>query len=281
MEIIAFSKAMYSTWIYYSPDRVLFDCGEGISTMLTNKLFAVKKIFLTHSHADHISGLWGFLNTRSSAMGERDKPLEIYYHKDAQMIKDYLNFIIGTGSRLKYDLSIHEIEVGEKISLKSGKMNRYIVPFETDHMTNEVTLGFQVRETRKRLKEPYKFLDQIEIRKMIKEMGRDQLTEEYTHSLLTMSGDGNVIADEYFQNTSTLLHECTFLDNDDRRGNKHTEIQELLEKVKRFKPKKLIIYHISGRYLPNLKDRMREIGKELKQEGIDFSYVNPGKICRF
>jgi hypothetical protein len=26
---------------------------------------------------------------------------------------------------------------------------------------------------------------------------------------------------------------------------------------------------------------MREIGKKLKQEGIDFSYVNPSKICRF
>jgi len=249
--------------------------------MLTNKLFAVKKIFLTHSHADHISGLWGFLNTRSSAMGEREKPVEIYYHKESQMIKEYLDFIIGTGNRLRYELNIYEIEVGEKIQLKTGKMGRYIIPFETDHMNNEVTLGFQIRETRKRLKEEYQAYDQNMIRKMIKEMGRDALTEDYTHSVFTMSGDGNVIADQYFQNTSTLLHECTFLDSDDRRGDKHTEIRELLEKVKRFKPKKLIIYHISGRYLPNLKEKMREIGKVLKQEGIDFSYVNPGKICRF
>ena len=281
MEIIAFSKAMYSTWIYYAPDRVLFDCGEGISTMLTNKLFAVKKIFLTHSHADHISGLWGFLNTRSSAMGEREKPLDIYYHKDSQMIRQYLDFILSTGNRLKYDLTIHEIEVGDRINLKSGKMGRYIVPFETDHMNSEVTLGFQIRESRKRLKEEYQSYDQKAIREQIKEMGRDAITEEYTHNLLTMSGDGNVIADRYIENTSTLLHECTFLDNDDRRGDKHTEIGELLEKVKCFKPKKLIIYHISGRYLPTLKEKMREIGKELEKEGIDFSYVNPGKICRF
>ncbi|MFP4461288.1 MAG: MBL fold metallo-hydrolase, partial [Thermotogota bacterium] len=249
--------------------------------ILTNKLFAVKKIFLTHSHADHIAGLWGFLNTRSSAMGEREKPLEIYYHKDSQMIKEYLDFIIGTGNKLKYDLSIHEIDVGDQIYLMTGKMSRYIVPFETDHMNNEVSLGFQIREIRKRLKEEYQTYDQNKIRKIIKEMGRERVTEEYTQSLLTMSGDGNVIADRYFQNTSTLLHECTFLDSDDRRGDKHTEIGELLEKVKRFKPKKLIIYHISGRYLPILKEKMREIGKELKREGIDFSYVNPGKICRF
>ena len=112
-------------------------------------------------------------------------------------------------------------------------------------------------------------------------MGREEITEEYTHSLLTMSGDGNVIADRYIENTSTLLHECTFLDDDDRRGDKHTEIGELMEKIKRLKPKKLIIYHISGRYLPDLKAKMREISRELENEGVDFSYVNPGKICRF
>ncbi len=281
MEIIAFSKAMYSTWIYYAPDRVLFDCGEGISTMLTNKLFAVKKIFLTHSHADHISGLWGFLNTRSSAMGEREKPLDIYFHKDSTMIKDYLDFIMSTGNRLKYELTTHEIDVGDHIDLKSGKMGRYIFPFSTDHMSNEVTLGFQIRENRKRLKEAYHSLNHSKIRELIKKHGRDYITEDYSHSLLTMSGDGNVIDDQYLDNTSTLFHECTFLDSEDRRGDKHTEIGELLEKVKRFKPKKLIIYHISGRYLPNLKEKMREIGKELNQEGIDFSYVSPGKICRF
>jgi len=34
MRIIAYSKALYSTWIYYSPDRILFDSGEGASTAL-------------------------------------------------------------------------------------------------------------------------------------------------------------------------------------------------------------------------------------------------------
>ena len=281
MEIIAFSKAMYSTWIYYAPDRILFDCGEGISTMLTNKIFAVKKIFLTHSHADHISGLWGFLNTRSSAMGEREKPLDIYYHKDSQMIRKYLDFIMDTGSKMKYELNIHEIDVGEQIELVSGKNARFIVPFPTDHMNNECTLGFQVKEKRKRLKQAYRNLDQTRIKEIIKESGKESISEEYIHNLLTLSGDGNVIADRYFENTSTLLHECTFLDSEDIRGEKHTEINKLLEKVIRFKPKRLIVYHISSRYLPKLREKMRVVERQLSKEGIEFSYVNPGKICRF
>ncbi|HOO33050.1 MAG TPA: MBL fold metallo-hydrolase [Thermotogota bacterium] len=281
MEILTFSKAMYSTWLYYAPDRILFDCGEGISTLLTNKLFAVKKIFLTHSHADHISGLWGFLNTRSSAMGEREKPLEIYYHKSSDQIRNYIEFILKTGNKLKYDLSIHEIDTGEEIPLTEGNGKRYIKAFNTDHMKSEVSIGYQIRETRKRLKEDYKGLDQEAIKQIIKEKGRDAITERYSYSLMTLSGDGNVIGDEYMSDTTLLIHECTFLDAEDRRGDKHTEITELLDKIRRNKPKKVILYHISNRYLIKLRETMKNVEKELKEEGIEFFYVYPGKVCRF
>ena len=272
---------MYSTWLYYAPDRILFDCGEGISTLLTNKLFAVKKIFLTHSHADHISGLWGFLNTRSSAMGEREKPLEIYYHKSSDQIRNYIEFILKTGNKLKYDLSIHEIDTGEEIPLTEGNGKRYIKAFNTDHMKSEVSIGYQIRETRKRLKEDYKGLDQEAIKQIIKEKGRDAITERYSYSLMTLSGDGNVIGDEYMSDTTLLIHECTFLDAEDRRGDKHTEITELLDKIRRNKPKKVILYHISNRYLIKLRETMKNVEKELKEEGIEFFYVYPGKVCRF
>jgi ribonuclease Z len=272
---------MYSTWLYYAPDRILFDCGEGISTQLTNKLFAVKKIFLTHSHADHISGLWGFLNTRSSAMGERDKPLEIYYHKSSELIRSYIDFILKTGSRLRYDLSVHEIDTDEQIMLTEGNGRRFIKAFATDHMKNEISVGYQIRETRKRLKEEFKGLEQDEIKEIIKKNGRDFITERYSHSLMTLSGDGNVIGDAYMANTSTLIHECTFLEAEDRRGDKHTEIGELLDKIKLNKPRKVILYHISNRYINKLRDTMKKVEKELKDEGIEFFYVYPGKVCRF
>lgn len=281
MEILSFSKAMYSTWIYYAPDRVLFDCGEGISTMLTNKIFAVRRIFLTHSHADHISGLWGFLNTRSSAMGEREKPLEIYYHKSSGMIRDYLNFIQKTGSKMKYDLSIHEIEEGEEIKLDAGRGRRYITSFATDHMKNETALGYQIRERRNRLKSEFRGLEQRAIKEILSDRGKEEITEEYTHSLMTLSGDGNVIDDRHMKNTDKLMHECTFLDNEDRRGDKHTELEELLERVIVNKPRKLILYHISSRYTQMLRKKMRRTEERMKNEGIAFSYVYPGKLCRF
>ncbi|WP_121526993.1 MBL fold metallo-hydrolase, partial [Mesotoga sp. HF07.pep.5.2.highcov] len=77
MEFQIFSKALYSTWILYRPERILFDVGEGISTILGNSVYAIKDIFLTHGHVDHISGLWGLINTRNTAMGDRNKQLRI------------------------------------------------------------------------------------------------------------------------------------------------------------------------------------------------------------
>ncbi len=73
------SKALYSTWIFYRPDRLLIDCGEGAATALGNNSYAIEKVLLTHGHIDHISGLPSLLWSRAAGMGDNEKPLEIYY----------------------------------------------------------------------------------------------------------------------------------------------------------------------------------------------------------
>jgi ribonuclease Z len=214
-------------------------------------------------------------------MGERDKPLEIYYHKSSELIRNYIDFILQTGNKLKYELSVHEIDTGEEIDLTDGNGRRYIKVFKTDHMKSEVSVGYQIRENRKRLKEEYKGFEHEQIKKIVLEKGKDFITERYSYSLMTLSGDGNVISDEYMSDTNTLVHECTFLDAEDRRGDKHTEINELLLKIKINKPKKVILYHISNRYIHKLRETMKKLEKELNEEGIEFFYVYPGKVCRF
>jgi len=281
LKIIAFSKAMYSTWAYYAPDRILFDCGEGISTLLTNKVFAVQKIFLSHSHADHISGLWGFLNTRNSAMGEREKPLEIYYPSGSRTIRKYLDFILDSRSKMRYDLSICEIDSSFQLPLESSRNLRSIRAFETEHMEGEKTLGFQVFEQRKCLKPEFAALNQREIRNLVLQNGRDAVTGQYEQNLFTFSGDGLPLASNVMQNTDLLFHEATFLDRQDIRGETHTVLEDLLENVLEAKPKKLIVYHISSRYNPGLKSFMKKVEKLLLASGIGFDYVRPGKICFF
>ncbi len=295
MEIIVFSKAMYSTWLYYAPDRIMFDCGEGVSTSLTNKIYAVQRIFLSHGHADHISGLWGFLNTRNSAMGEREKPLEIYYHSSSSRIRKYLEFIMESSNRLKYEILIREIDEGFKLPLfpkgdelpgeetsePSRKKSRYLEVFSTKHMETEITLGFHIKEKRKRLREPYRSMPQSEIRKVIQSKGTEEISEFYDQNLFTYSGDGLVMPLSRLVNTDTLFHECTFLNLEDRKGENHTSLEELLEPILEAKPKELYLYHISSRYSDSLRERIEKFERRMAENGIKVIIIPPGKICYY
>jgi len=295
LEIIVFSKAMYSTWLYYAPDRIMFDCGEGVSTFLTNKIYAVQRIFLSHGHADHISGLWGFLNTRNSAMGEREKPLEIYYHSSSSRIRKYLEFIVESSNRLRYEILVREIDEGFTLPLfpkeegaptrsaldRKAKKSRYLEAFSTKHMETECTLGFHIKETRKRLKEPYRSMSQSDIRKAIQSKGSEEISEYYDQNLFTYSGDGLVMPRSRMENTDTLFHECTFLDIDERKGENHTSLEELVEPVLAAKPKELYLYHISSRYTDSLRERIEKFERKMAENNVKVNVVPPGKICYF
>ncbi len=273
-----YSKALYSSWMYYSPDRMLIDCGEGASTYLGNKSFAVQRVFLTHGHADHIAGLWGLVNTRNNAMGDKEKSLEIYYPKNNRSVEEFLDFILKVNNDLKYMLSIKPIEVGEEVVLhRTGGVKRIIRPFKTHHTINEISFGYNIYERRKHLKDEYRNLTQDEILDMIKKYGREEITVDYEHKILTISGDATPISVKEAYETDLLVHESTFLDEADRKGNNHSSLKEVLKLAREAKVKSLILYHISTRYERNIK---RYINKAVDEIGVDFPvlYVHPSKI---
>lgn len=273
-----YSKALYSTWMYYSPDRMLIDCGEGASTYLGNKSFAVQRVFLTHGHADHIAGLWGLVNTRNNAMGDKEKSLEIYYPKGSKSVEEFLDFILKVNSDLKYSISIKSLEIGEEVQLHwTGGVKRIIRPFKTHHTVNEVSVGYNIYERRKRLKDKYRSLSQNEILDLVKKYGREEITVDYEQKILTISGDSTPISVKDAYETDLLIHEATFLNGDDRKGNNHSSIKEVLSLAKEAKVKSVILYHISTRYERNIK---RYVNKAIEEIGVNvpIMYVHPSKI---
>ncbi len=280
MEFQIFSKALYSTWILYRPERILFDVGEGISTVLGNSVYAIKDIFLTHGHVDHISGLWGLINTRNTAMGDRNKPLRISFPSGNRAIEAYLDFIIGMNPRLRYNMIVNPINVGDEVYLRTaGSFRRHVTPFRVKHTIGEISYGYHIYEERKKLKEEYAGLSSKEIAGVVSEKGREEITDTYLKKIVTISGDTFALHPEVIADSETLLHECTFLVGKDRRNQNHSSIEEVIDSVRNSKGiKRLILYHISGRYTSKMKKWHNIIKKELDGSELEVFLVHPEHV---
>ncbi|MBN2253583.1 MAG: MBL fold metallo-hydrolase [Kosmotogaceae bacterium] len=280
MEFQIFSKALYSTWILYRPERVLFDVGEGISTVLGNSVYAIKDIFLTHGHVDHISGLWGLINTRNTAMGDRNKQLRINFPSGNRAIEAYLDFIIGMNPRLRYNMILNPLNVGDEVYLRTaGSFRRHVTPFRVKHTIGEISYGYHIYEERRKLKEIYGGLSSKEIASVVKEKGREAITDTYLQKIVTISGDTFALPPEVISNSETLLHECTFLVGEDRRNQNHSSIDEVIYTVRQSSGiKRLILYHISGRYTSKIKKWHNIIKKELEGTGTEVFLVHPEHV---
>jgi ribonuclease Z len=278
MKLLIYSKALYSTWIYYSPDRILFDAGEGASSILGNKSFAIKRIFLSHGHADHISGLMGLINIRNSGMGDTEKELLIYYPKGSFFISELITYFDRTNRYLNYHLEWIPLTPGTRIPLLDGQIPRYIETFPTVHVNNEPSLGYTIVENRTRLHPDLAGLTQREITQLVRQQGRESVTATYSQRLFTYGGDSVPIKVSHIEGTEVLCHDATFLDEQDRQEYKHATLDEAIEVARAAHVKKeLIAIHISGRY----KDKMRKlIAASGHYAGLGFkvTLVPPGKI---
>ncbi len=278
MKLIIYSKALYSTWIYYSPDRILFDAGEGVSPTLGNKSFAIRHVFLSHGHADHISGLLGLINIRNNAMGDTEKPLTIYFPEGNWRISELMNYLWRTNRHLKYELEWRPLREGDRIEVFSGQKPRYVEAFRTVHSRDEVSLGYNVVEVRERLKPEYRDLPQEEIVELVRAGKRGEIIERYDKKLFSYGGDSIPLDPEAVMETDILCHDVTFLEEEDRKEYKHATLEEALQVAREARvEKELLAIHISSRY----RQRLRELEEKLNNEGelpFKVTLVPPGKV---
>jgi len=214
--ISGFSKALYSTWIRYRPDRLLFDCGEGCATALGNDGFAIETILLTHGHIDHVGGLAPLLWARASAKGDNQKPLRIAYPAEDLYLDDLRAYLARAEARLPFPITWLPLHAGDRIPLRAG---RWAKTFATEHVKNGQTLGYKVVENRRRL----------------------------TSQALELS-KSELLRPDQVQDAEILLHEATLLHAGERRHQVHSTVEEAIEVAAEAKAKRLVLYHFSGRY---------------------------------
>lgn len=91
---------------------LLFDCGEATQIQLIKaklSLSRLEKIFVTHLHGDHLTGLPGLLMTLTHLW--RRRPIYVY---GPPGIKEYVSLSQSClGYRLEYEVVVRELEGGE------------------------------------------------------------------------------------------------------------------------------------------------------------------------
>lgn len=243
------SKAMYSTYFLWRPEGIMFDCGEGAATNLGSKVFASDKMFLSHGHLDHISGIPNFLFARSGGRGDNAKPLKIYYPQGDENIahmKQLCDALSAHGhDSLSFDLQWIPVEPNQRIDLNA---NRYVTTFQTYHAKGRLTIGYRINELRKKLKPEFNGLDQGQILAAIKQHGKDNISiiEESTTFLYT--GDTHVLEESVYGKPQVMLHESTFINRNDVKYDTHSVLDDVLEMVQKVNPDTVLLYHFSTRY---------------------------------
>lgn len=110
------NRFLTSCYIEHEGKGVLIDCGEGTQVAAAKaqiKISRICAILLTHTHADHITGLPGLL--LSIANTERTEALEIYAPKSALGVIEALLKITG---KLPYRIEIKTLETREMTTLR-------------------------------------------------------------------------------------------------------------------------------------------------------------------
>lgn len=246
--VTGFSKAMYSTWFFYRPARLLFDSGEGVSTTMDNFSFGIEKIFISHGHYDHIGGLPGLIHARNSGRGDKEKALKIFYPAGDSLIRAMKEYIGRISYRLTYDLEWEEIKEGDEVPLRTGGKQAFVRAFRTRHSRSARTLGYALMEKRSRLKTEFAALGEEEIHKKVMEGGRNSVMEEYQKILLAYGGDSLALDPEQIADAEVVIHDATFLNEKDREEPTHATSEEAIRAALEARAGMLLLHHISSRY---------------------------------
>jgi ribonuclease Z len=153
----------------------------------------------------------------------------------------------------------------------------FLEVFPMEHTKDVTSVGFKICESRTKLKEEYLGLNQREIQRVIAELGKENITYIQEKPIVVYSGDGKPASKRDIEGCEILFHESTFLKSEDRKGQLHSTIDEVMELVENSGIKRVILYHFSSRYTgEQISKKIRELKVKLPNNEINF--ITPGKI---
>ena len=251
--ITGYSTALFSTWYFIEELKILFDAGEGLTSTLLQKSRKIEHVFVSHADRDHLTGLLQFnqLNARPGF------PV-IYYPRDSgsfPALKDFTS---------KFDPHVSGV-VWNPITPESDiriKEDIIIKPIQNGHVPTKAgvkSLSYKVIQSKMKLKPELTQLPGEQIKRIIEEQGKENTHTEVQTVLLSYSGDTPVEDPARWEHSKILIHEATFMHEEDNQiyahGNKHSYLEEVMEMVSGSHIEQLILGHFSARYSPAQIDR--------------------------
>jgi ribonuclease Z len=263
-------RGLPANLVSFQGERILFDCGEGTQrSLMENKmgLMKISRIFISHWHADHFSGLLGLIQTLE--MEGREKPLYIY---GPPRTEEFTERILDTGYfNRSYDIFVEELVEGDEIVGEGYTVK----PFEVDHGVNAFGYVFEEDSSVKANKEKMKKFNLSNSPKVGKlkdgetiewegeTIEPEDVVETVPGRKIVYSGDtaksNNLI--KHSKDADLLIHEATCSHEmiDERNG--HTSGKQAGEIAKEGEVEKLVLTHISRRY-KNQTDKLINEAKE-------------------
>lgn len=207
-------------------------------------LVFVPQIFISHFHGDHSLGMTYYIAHRNLAKLETGK---IYVPASAL---DAAHALIRSQAALEQarrDYELIPVEPGMLIDFKRQMQMRI---FGTDHRIPSV--GFEVIETRSKLKPEYAGLNQQEI-VALKRAGKE-IVYPVSMSRMAYVGDSTIKVFEWhpeIMETEILITECTFLADDhyeEAHKRKHIHLRDLVNYLPYIRSEYIVLMHFSMRY---------------------------------
>lgn len=244
-DIVGYSRAMYSNWLWHKPLQLLVDAGEGLHLALGSSVFAPSTLVLTHAHSDHVLGLPGLIAARRFGKGATDKPLTIVYPEGSPGVEAFRELLPKLWRNVEFPLLWTPAAPGWSQPLDK---QRRLEAFGVTHTASEPALGYRVVEVRRKLKAAFASLPQRDIEALAREGRRDELMETVEHVAFAHSGDAMPIDPALVPNATLLVHDATFLDRADRREPIHATTEEAFEVAREARVDTLVLQHLSTRY---------------------------------
>lgn len=240
----------------YGGDYILFDCGEGCQLALQKAKISpmkIKRICISHWHADHFSGLLPLIETMH-LFGRKEK-LEICGPEASRFIDSLLELsYLGFG----FEIEAKDAGAEEKERIFSGTEYeifsipvRHSVPAVGYLFAERDRWNIEMRKARKLGLSGHILQDLKEKGKIKcgnKTIRIGDVARLTAGRKIIYSGDTEPVESLFREKPDLMMHDGTFIEDVNIEIYSHSSAQQVARLARKYSIRKLVLTHLSRRY---------------------------------